>query len=440
MLLEIREALKASDSTNEAKFAHVSQQISSLSSLLSNTVDPNGWLARQQRDASMQTQSVSTAEAWTQTASQADGLGDVSGATYVETQVSPIHDTPVHDHCNSPNVPTDIENAVLVEGEALRKPRAAWPQANRDIDCALKLPPQSVLIIGSLNVKLLHKHVGSMLGWDTRCQVVSHDRASLGLIVKEIRRRTELYNVQKIDQLIIVHAGINDILRQSDNADMEQLWQTIEQNLDELIEFCTDNLIRLIVCSIPVVTGGAGRDCRSNCQYINSRIATKLDNTSVSFRDFSYIQRAKSAMHVDGIRFGHRGSIMAARPIAREAASFLGVRAHIWNKQNCIKNQHPRQPPALSDQKPQADSESAFLFLEKPPPPLPPPPPPFFPSIPPFPFPPMLRSQPPVPCSVEVQGSLERPQVLPPWDWLTPLRSVPPHLPHPNSIPPFSPL
>lgn len=147
-------------------------------------------------------------------------------------------------------------------------------------------PVKSVLIAGGSNVGRLGETVGTMLGGDSRFYIASQTGAMLSQVIANVRRHIALYSRGLSDQLIILHAGLDDVLGSPVGIDISAVWSSIEEQLDKLSEFCDEKLIRLSVCSIPVVTGGPGRDRRSDCQYINTKMETKFKSTAVFLEIF----------------------------------------------------------------------------------------------------------------------------------------------------------
>lgn len=394
ILLHLRKELEASEVINERKFSDILRQLESLAS---------GAVAKDlscAKPVSSSTQTeIETREAWTQTGTEAGVFNPLCSNMGTLASVFESTTCEANRHKESDEPKRQIPSTKMMPAHL--KAFRAGPAVD-DGPPSQESLPKSVLIAGSSNISRIGENVCSMLNHTARCNVSGQNGALLSQVVAEICRHIAIYNVRPVNQLLILHAGLEDVLKRPDNIELDQLWSSLDMKLDELITVCDENKIRLSVCSLPVVTGGPGLDFRRDCEYINSKMAAKFRRLGIFFRDLSYIQRAKATTHVDGVHFTWRGAKMAARPIAREVATFLGIKADVWKQDS-----HSRR-------------ESPFLFLRTPPPPLPPMPPPFL-------LPPENKTLPPM---APAPPAFQLPQGL-----MAQFRSLPPQLPHPSTLP-----
>lgn len=433
-LVELRASIERSNALDEIRFAGIFEKVASIiSEALAKNVQclQNSQACMKEKflasDASTQTEFIETA--------LPKGLSN-SPQSHSFQSLSQGCDTSklIQEEHKTERTPDDARPYPRQQRVGKYSKASVRTQKKRISESSTDLPVKSVLIAGGSNADRLGKTVCTMLGEDPRCYVASQAGAMLSQIVANIRRHVALYSRGLSDQLIILHAGLDDILRSPDSIDVSAIWSSIEKQLDELVIFCSEKLIRLIVCSVPVVAKGPGRDRRTDCQYINAKMEAKFKSTEVLFRDFSYVERTSAAMHADGVHFTRRGTEMLARPIAREAANFLGIYANVWQRTKTPKTVvavpgGAAEPPVKVN-----SGTNPFLFLNRPPPPLPPKPPANF-LVPQFSEEQTTPNRPlhskPFPCS--------RSAVQPPAVWLDQLRAFPPILPQPESIPQYPP-
>lgn len=180
---------------------------------------------------------------------------------------------------------------------------------------------KTALVIGSSNVNRFRKFVVEALGNDPRYDIYSFSGATMRTVVTNTIRYFNHHN-ETSNQLVVIHAGLNDIVnyKQRKNRSLDDVWNEVEDALNQLVSVSQHKKIRLVVCSIPLADGFKG-----DCLLINSRLQTKFANSSIIFKDLSYIQENRKNMHFDGVHFGIHGARRIAQLITCELADHLGV-------------------------------------------------------------------------------------------------------------------
>lgn len=180
-----------------------------------------------------------------------------------------------------------------------------------------------VHIVGDSKVGVLEGELNKLLAGDRRCRFFVYRRASFCSIIDKIRRRILLHNPKTSEQLIILHAGLHDLLSDSLEGDMADRWVQMEARLDALATDCRRNKIRLVVCELPTAASPPESPWRKACDYINGALRLKFSGTQVIVKDLSHIGIYPNKVQSRHLMPGCEGVSLEARNIASEIERFL---------------------------------------------------------------------------------------------------------------------
>lgn len=190
----------------------------------------------------------------------------------------------------------------------------------------LSLRPQRkcVHVIGGPRVGLLKGPMSDLLDGDRRCRFFVHRRASSLSIINATRRRIHHHNPQATEQLIVLHADIQDVLSLHPGLDIKPLWKILEAQLNGLVADCQVKKIKLIICSFPFSVASEVR-YRNACEYFNSALHRKFWGTQVIIRDLPQTPAGINKSGFDGPVPPWDDIFSSAMEIASDVAVFLGL-------------------------------------------------------------------------------------------------------------------
>lgn len=226
-------------------------------------------------------------------------------------------------------------------------------------------------VVGDSNVGVIEGIVNDRLAGDRRCRFFVYRRSNFRNVVGVARRRVRNHRPKSGDLRIILYAGLDDILSEGCNFDIETLWRRIDSDLSGLAADCQRKKVSLVVCSIPRVD--APTRIQQACHYINRAMAKKFSGTQVIFHDLYRREMNQREINLKVPECGQNEVFLAAELIAFEVAAYLGLR--VGRSTSCPGSseaapQSPSFNPAFLMELPYNHSSS--FFQQVPPPPVPP--------------------------------------------------------------------
>lgn len=224
-----------------------------------------------------------------------------------ETKESvPSRDLPVL--CDAPllpNRPNFTKNA--------RRPRLSLEQQRKFVH-----------VVGGSSMGLLEGPMHELLYGDRRCRFFVYRRASFSSMINTTRRRIRHHNPQTTEQLIVLHADIQDVLSLHPGLDLKRLWEILEAQLNDLVAECQIKKIKLIICSFSFSAASEPR-YRNACEYFNRALHSKFWGTQVIIRDLPQTQARVNKVGLDGPVRPWDDIFLSAMEIASDIAVFLGL-------------------------------------------------------------------------------------------------------------------